>query len=221
MVGLRLSGLCAAALQVLDSLAEARYDSSIAIVVYHPFDQFKIHPADTLRLRGFDYYQPPALVLDRRQIELPSWVSDSQYTQALEDAIDSLLPDSTYTTIELAGEADSASGMLAVRVTVDSAPPDADLRLKCVITEDSAADSIGLRYDRVARRFMPSIEGKAFSLARTDTLWDTLRFSCAGWRPRELSAVAFVEDARTGKVVQSAELRRFAEPARRKSCLVK
>jgi hypothetical protein len=209
MVGLRFSGLCAAALRLVDSLAQTRYDSLVAIVVYHPFDQFTIRPADALRLQGFDYDHPPALVLDRQQIALPGWVSDSQYAHALASGMDALMPDSSFTTIELSGEADSDSALLVIRVMVDSTPEDADLRMRCVITEDSAADSLGLRYNRVARRFVPNVSGNAFSLARADTLQETLRFSCAAWQPEKLSAVVFVEDAHSGEVVQAAELRRF------------
>jgi hypothetical protein len=124
--------------------------------------------------------------------------------------IDAAKSESSFVSLWLSGEADSTSGMVIVKAAVDSVPPGMSLRLKCIITEDSVADSMALRYPRVARRFLPDLSGKPFAVARLDTLYDTLAFSCAGFRPGQLSAVVTVEDVNSTKVMQAAELRRFA-----------
>lgn len=194
---------------MLDSLAIARYDSGVAVVVYHPLvgDPFRIPPDDSLRLLGYNYTTPPSLVLDRRQIELPSEIE--QYPEVIGNNLDAAKSESSFVTILLSGDADSTGGTVIARVAVDTVAPGANLHLKCIITEDSVADSMGLRYDDVARRFVPSLDGTAFSLARTDTLYDTLRFTGTGYNPLKLKAVVFVEDVNSGKVLQAAELRRF------------
>jgi len=172
-----------------------------------PGDLFRIPPADSLRLAGYDYSVPPALILDRRQVEMPAQIEE--FEEAITNYVDAAKFESSFVNVHLTGTANSVSGTIIARVTVDSVAPGADLRLKCIVTEDSVADSMGLYYPRVARAFVPDVQGREFSIARFDTLYDTLAFSCAGFRPEQLSAVVTVEDANRDRVMQAAELRRF------------
>jgi len=172
-----------------------------------PGDLFRIPPADSLRLAGYDYSVPPALILDRRQVEMPAQIEE--FEEAITNYVDAAKFESSFVNVHLTGTANSVSGTIIARVTVDSAAPGADLHLKCIVTEDSVADSMGLIYPRVARAFVPDVQGREFAIARFDTLYDTLDFSCAGFRPEQLSAVVTVEDANRDRVMQAAELRRF------------
>lgn len=178
--------------------------------MYHPtqFDLFRIPPDDSLRLAGFDYSVPPALIVDRHQVEMPAEISE--FEEVLINNIDVAKSESAFVSIAVNGEADSAQGRVFIKVAVDTVTPGTSLRLKCIITEDSVADSMGIYYPRVARAFVPDVQGKEFSIARFDTLYDTLSFSCAGFRPEQLSAVVTVEDANRDRVMQAAQLRRFA-----------
>ena len=179
----------------------------MAIVDYHPIDLFMIRPDDSLRLLGYDYDVPPALILDRRQVELPSEIQE--FAEAIANYVEVAKSESSFVSLWLSGEADSASGKVFVKAAMDTFETGANLRLKCVITEDSVVDSMGLRYPRVARRFLPDLQGKPFAVARFDTLYDTLSFSCAGFQPGQLSAVVSVEDVNSNHALQAAELRRF------------
>ncbi len=177
------------------------------VVMYMPVGRFRVTDEDSARRSP-----PKHLYLDGNRVLNMDDYGPTQYGSAFAGSIDvaksrpsfvSLAAESTY--------ADTADGVLVVMLTVDSVPPGADLRLVAIVTEDSVVTSgpLSARWDRVARRVLPGYAGKAMSLARGDTLYDTLRFSTAGCNPTKLKAGVYLHDARDSSVVQSLNIRRF------------
>jgi hypothetical protein len=197
--------------QALDSLAHFRYHDSVAVVAYHPFpeDQLSINPDDSIRVAPYPHVRgQPAVVLDGyRLVEIPS--DPGRIAQALADEIDAVKSDSPFVNLTVTGVIDSTRGRLLIAATMDTMEPGADLRLHCVLTEDSLIAGLGGRYDHVPRKFLPDLNGKPFYVARGDTLSDTLSFTPPDSLLRRLHAVVFVENEQNHRVVQAAELTRF------------
>jgi hypothetical protein len=95
---------------------------------------------------------------------------------------------------------------------MDSIAPGSMPTLHCVVTDDSLLDPLGGAYFRVPFQLLPDLNGMPVSLARGDTLVDTLTFATAGHRLDKLGAAVFVEDAsgtEEHRVLQSATISRF------------
>jgi hypothetical protein len=200
--------------RALDSLSAKRYDSTTAVISFIPRGRFAIPPDDTVHLAP---YHVPAkwLVLDGRdKIDFTAMPAED-YGTDFASGIDQARSESSYVTLAVAAAAvdtDEAEGIIVVKVTVDTTMPGSDLRLLAVVTEDSMATHARypVVFDRVARRFVPDAAGKSFSVARFDTLYDTMRFSTVNMRPSQLGAAIFVEDASDHTIVQATQLWRFS-----------
>jgi hypothetical protein len=202
--------------RALDSLARTRYGDSLVIIDWLPYSQdtLNINPADSLRLSRYQHNSgQPTLVLDGYQaVGMPS--DPSEYYETFDAAIRRVKSTATYVTLTLTGEADTVEGRVIVTLVMDSLTPGSRPTLYCVVTEDSLTDLLGPSWDRVPRAFVPSDAGVPVSLARGDTLVDTLTFTTAGHRLDKLGAAVFVEDTSVSKehpVLQSATLSRFVQ----------
>jgi hypothetical protein len=116
--------------------------------------------------------------------------------------------------LELSGSA--GSGVCSVQVRawgVDSTPAET-LRLFVAICEDSVVSRLPgnaeTLFSRVVRRLLPDENGLAVTLRLGDTCTTVQRSACEPfWNPARLSAVAFVQDVATRKVLQAGSLRRL------------
>jgi len=192
-----------------------RYGDSLVVVAWHPYahDMFNINPDDSLRVARYQHNPgQPSLVLDGYQeVAMPS--DPSEYYQAFDAAITAVKSTASYAALTVAGDADTVEGRLIITVAMDSITAGTSPTLYCVVTEDSLVDRLGAVYSRVAAQFVPDRNGLLLSLARGDTLVDTLTFSTIGHRPDKLGAAVFIEDASGNeehRVLQSATLERFA-----------
>jgi hypothetical protein len=196
---------------------KARYGDSLAIVEWHPYahDPMNMNPDDSVRASRY-VHNPgqPSLALDGYlEVVMPS--DPSQFYGAFDAAIQSVKSAGSYITLSAVGSADTAEGRVVVTLAMDSILPGTNPTLYCVVTEDSLVPDtlMGGSYFRIARRFLPDINGVPVSLARGDTLVDTLTFATAGHRPDKLGAAVFVEDANgteAHRVLQSATIRSLA-----------
>jgi len=133
-----------------------------------------------------------------------------RYADEFNNAVVGAKSTASYAFIEAVGAADSVQGSLVVRVAIDSAAPGTQPTLYCVVTEDSLTDPLGGTSNRVARQFLPDMNGIPLNLARGDTLSDTLAFDVSGHAPRHTRAVIFIEDAAAAephRVLQAATVR--------------
>jgi len=192
-----------------------RYGDSLAIAEWHPYayDTFNINPDDSLRVARYQHNPgQPSLVLDG-YLELVMPSDPVQYYGEFANAVKVVKSKSTFVTLMVdSAAADSAQGVIIVRVTADSITPGSSPTLYCVVTEDSLLDALGGAYFRVAAQFLPDRNGVPVSLARGDTLVDTLTFATTGHRLDKLGAVVFIEDVsgtEEHRVLQSATIDRF------------
>jgi len=205
---------CALAAQALDSLVRTRYGDSLVVVEWHPYatDTLNMNPDDSLRVSRYQHNRgQPSLVLDGYQaVAMPS--DPSEYYETFDAAIQSVKSTAAYVALTVTGEADTAQGRVIVTLAMDSITPGSTPTLYCVVTEDSLLDPLGGAYFRVPAQFLPDRNGVPVSLARGDTLVDTLTFATAGHRLDKLGAAVFVEDAsgtEEHRVLQSATINRF------------
>ena len=193
---------------------KARYGDSLVIVEWHPYatDPFNINPDDSLRVAGYQHnHGQPSLVLDGYQaVAMPS--DPSEYYATFDAAIQAVKSTAAYVALTATGEADTVEGRIIVTLAMDSITPGSTPTLYCVVTEDSLLDPLGGSYFRVPLRLLPDRNGVPVSLARGDTLVDTLTFATAGHRLEKLGAAVYVEDAsgtEEHRVLQSATINRF------------
>jgi hypothetical protein len=205
---------CTLAAQALDSLMRTTYGDSLAIVEWHPYatDTMNINPDDSLRVAGYQHNKgQPSLVLDGYQaVAMPS--DPSEFYETFDAAIRAVKSTAAYVALTVTGEADTVEGRVIVTLAMDSITPGSSPTLYCVVTEDSLLDQLGGAYFRVPAQFLPDRNGMPVSLARGDTLVDTLTFATAGHRLDMLGAAVFVEDAsgtEEHRVLQSATINRF------------
>ena len=205
---------CTLASQALDSLMRTRYGDSLAIVAWHPYahDTLNINPDDSIRMSRYQHNPgQPSLALDGYlQVTMPS--DPSEYYATFDAAIRTVKSTPAFVTLTATGEADTVEGRVLVTLAMDSITPGTNPTLYCVVTEDSLLDQLGGAYYRVPAQFVPDRNGVPVSLARGDTLVDTLTFATAGYRLDKLGAVVFVEDAsgtEVHRVLQSATISRF------------
>jgi hypothetical protein len=202
------------AARALDSLVKTRYGDSLAVVEWHPYstDALNINPDDSLRVAGYQHNPgQPSLVLDGYlQLAMPS--DPSEYYESFDAAIRTVKSTAAYVMLTATGDADTVEGRVIVTLAMDSITPGSTPTLYCVVTEDSLLDPLGGAYFRVPERFVPDRNGIAVSLARGDTLVDTLTFATAGHRLDKLGAAVFVQDTSATeehRVLQSATINRF------------
>ena len=191
-----------------------RYGDSLVIAEWHPYayDTFNINPDDSLRVFRYQHNPgQPSLVLDGYlEVVMPS--DPAQYYGEFDNAVKSVKSDTSFMMLEASGEADSSVGRVFIRLAADSITPGTSPTLYCVVTEDSLPAPLGGAYFRVPAQFVPDRNGPPVSLARGDTLVDTLTFAIAGYRLDKLGAAVFVEDASgtdEHRVLQSATIDRF------------
>jgi len=202
------------AARALDSLVKTRYGDSLAVVEWHPYvlDTFNINPDDSLRIARYQHNPgQPSLVLDGYlQVAMPS--DPSEYYGTFDAAIRTVKSSATFVALTATGEADTVEGRVIVTLAMDSVTTGSTPTLYCVVTEDSLLDPLGGAYFRIPARFLPDRNGVPVSLARGDTLIDTLTFATAGCRLDKLGAAVFVEDVKgteEHRVLQSATINRF------------
>jgi hypothetical protein len=186
------------------------FDSSVAVIAYLTTGRFAIPPDDSLHLAP--YASPvKTLVLDGRDKVDIATLPMEQYYETFVNSISLASSESTYVTLAASGEIAGDSGFVVAKIAVDSTVPGADLRLVAVLTEDSVTTTgmFAVRFDKIARAFLPDYQGRPFTVARSDTLYDTLRFACTGYRARKLGAALFVKNSNSPEVLQAAVLRRF------------
>lgn len=196
----------------MDSLSNSRYDSLMPVIVWMPVGRFSLAPDDSIHLGNYGW-AVKSLILDGDSVAHTDEVPPNQYGPVFADLIDIAKSTPTYATLIVdSAHADSAGGALLVRVTADSVPPGAQMRLVAVITEDSVVTEgfLGTTWDRVARRVVPNWQGRELNLARGDTLYDTLRFSTAGLNPAKLKAAVFIQNAANWTIVQSLGVNRLS-----------
>jgi hypothetical protein len=206
---------CTLAAQALDSLVRTRFGDSLVIVEWHPYagDTFNINPDDSLRVSRYQHNPgQPSLVLDGYvAVEIPS--EPTQFYSTFDDAIRAVKSEPVFVTLVVdSAMADSTQGRILLHLVADSTTPPSNPTLHCVVTEDSLLDQLGGAYFRVPAQFLPNRNGMPVSLARGDTLVDTLTFATAGHRLDMLGAAVFVEDAsgtEEHRVLQSATINRF------------
>ena len=191
-----------------------RYGDSLVIAEWHPYayDTFNINPDDSLRVSRYQHNPgQPSLALDGyQQVAMPS--DPSQYYATFDAAIRTVKSTAAYVALTATGAADTVEGRIVVTLAMDSISPGSSPTLYCVVTEDSLVDVLGGAYFRVPAQFVPDRNGLPVSLARGDTLVDTLTFATAGHRLDKLCAAVFVEDAsgtEEHRVLQSATIDRF------------
>jgi hypothetical protein len=192
------------------------YGDSLVLVVWHPYahDSLNINPDDSVRVARY-VHNPgqPSLALDGYlQVSMPS--DPAEFYETFDAAIRTVKSTGSFVSLSAAGSADTVEGRVVVTLAMDSITPGSNPTLYCVVTEDSLVpDTIfGGAYFRVPQQFVPDLNGVPVSLARGDTLVDTLTFATAGHRLDKLSAAVFVEDASGNvehRVLQSAIIDRF------------
>ena len=202
------------AARALDSLVKSRYGDSLVMAEWHPYayDEFNINPDDSLRVSRYQHNPgQPSLALDGyQQVVMPS--DPSEYYATFDAAIRTVKSTAAFVALTVTGDADSVEGRIVVTLAMDSITPGSVPTLYCIVTEDSLLDQLGGAHFRVPQQFVPDRNGLPVSLARGDTLIDTLTFATVGRRLDKLGAAVFVEDAsgtEEHRVLQSATLDRF------------
>ena len=194
-------------MRALDSLSAVDYDSAMPVVVYMLPGRFNATPEDSARRSP-----PKTLYLDDSAVVNMELHQPSEYGEVFSGNIE--VAKSRPSFVTLAAEstyADTADGIVVVRATADSVASGADLRLAVIVTEDSMVTQgfLNARWDNVARRVVPSYDGRPITLARGDTLYDTLRFTTIGLNPAQLGAAVYVRDANDLSVLQALSVRRL------------
>lgn len=202
------------AVRVLDSLAVNRYNLELAVVNFLDTGSYRFRPDDSAHLAPYSL-PVKTLLLDGGGQHNFATVSEAEYGRFFASNIDvaKSVPSFVFLQIDSCA-ADSARGLMVVKLAVDSTPPGADLRLLGILTEDSVLTysraSFRIYFDKVARGIVPDYAGKHLpALSRGDTLYDTLRFTNPGWKTRHLGAALMVMDANSHQVLQAARLSRF------------
>jgi hypothetical protein len=193
---------------------KARYGDSLVIAEWHPYahDEFNINPDDSVRMSRY-LHTPgqPSLALDGSlEVVVPS--DPFEYYETFDAAIQTVKSTAAYVALTATGDADTVEGRIVVTLAMDSIAPGSTPTLYCVVTEDSLLDALGGTHFRVPRQFVPDRNGLPVSLARGDTLVDTLTFPTVGYRLDKLGAAVFVEDTsgtEEHRVLQSATIDRF------------
>ncbi len=171
-----------------------------------------MNPDDSLRVARYQHNPgQPSLVLDGYlQVAMPS--DPVEFYGAFDAAIRSVKSTASYVALAATGDADTVEGRIIVTLAMDSITPGSNPTLHCVVMEDSLLDQLGGAYFRVPVQFVPDRNGIPVSLARGDTLVDTLTFATAGHRLDKLGAAVFIEDesgTEEHRVLQSATISRF------------
>ncbi len=182
------------------------------IVVWIPVGRLGVAPDDSLHLARYGY-EVKSLILDGDSVAHTDEIAPNQYFRVFGDLVAVAKSKPTWASIAVdSAWADGSNGGVAVRVTADSIPPGTQLRLVAVITEDSVVTQgfLSAIWNRVARRVLPDWQGREVSLARGDTLFDTLRFSTAGLNPAKLRAALFIRNAAEWTIVQSLGVSRLS-----------
>lgn len=180
-------------------------------VAYHPYpeDTFALIPDDSLRTAAPYQHERgvPGLIIDGRQVTMPD--QSDQYDSSFTDDISVAKSESSFIDLTVTGTLNTGQcSVFVTGVKLDASPVNPNLRLYCVVVEDSLRDQLGGLQFRVPRKFLPDVNGTEFSpAARFDTLSDTFAFNFGSWALSHTSVVAFVQDADTRKVAQCAELR--------------
>jgi hypothetical protein len=193
-----------------------RYGDSLVIVEWHPYgvDTLNINPDDSIRVSRYQHNRgQPALALDGyQQVAMPS--DPSEYYATFDAAIRAVKSTAAFVALTVTGDADTVEGRIIITLAMDSITPGSSPTLYCVVTEDSLVPDtlLGGAYFCVPAQFVPDRNGVPVSLARGDTLVDTLTFATAGHRLDMLGAAVFVEDASGAeehRVLQSVTISRF------------
>ncbi len=214
---------CPFAARALESLV-TEFQDSVVIIAYHR----RLH-GDTLspeyvEMRRAVYYESggePATVFDGGEVVR---TSGPEYNyEIFRNYIlkaKSVLPKAQ---IEVEGWIESGTGTAVVLISgVDSTPPDT-LRLFLVVTEDSvrsllpgATDSL---YNNVMRAMIPDFSGWGFTLLPGDTVRFEEKFPIPNfWDKERLRIVAFVQERKTNRVLQTAKTN-IKAPSRAKRSL--
>jgi len=177
------------------------------VVMFMPVGRFLVTAEDSVRRSP-----PKHLYLDGSRVLNMDDYGSNQYGSTFAGSID--VAKSRPSFVTLAAEstyADTSEGVLVVMATADSVRPGADLSLVAIVIEDSVVTSgfLGTRWDHMARRVVPDYSGKSISLARGDTLYDTIRFSTTNCNPAKLGAAVYVQDRSDNSIIQSLSVRRF------------
>lgn len=178
-----------------------------------PQGRFGVSPDDSLHLANYGYV-PKSLILDGDSVAHTDEIAPSQFGRTFADLIDVAKSTPTYAVLLLdSAWADTAAGAVCLRVTTDSTLPGVPMRLLAVVTEDSVVTegSLGTTWNHVARRVVPDWQGRELTLARGDTLYDTLRFSTAGLNPAKLKAAVFIQNAADWTIIQSLSVNRLTQ----------
>lgn len=207
---------CPYAARALDSLAMELHDSVVVIAYHRRMAGDTLSPEYVEERRGL-YYETggePATVFDGGtpvrtpgpEYNYPTFRNFIMAARGVPPGVQ----------LAVAARLDSSGGTLTVQVSgVDSTPAES-LRLYVVLVEDSvratlpgATDSV---FNRVMRQMLPGPRGRAFLLARRDTLQfsETFRFA-PGWSPARLGVVAFVQHPVTNRVLQACGLKRLQQ----------
>jgi hypothetical protein len=195
-------------------LVRTRFGDSLAVVEWHPFssDTFNINPDDSLRLARHQYAPGLPLVVVDGYLKVANVYDPSEWFAKCDSVVREAKAPASYVNLHATGEVTGMTGSVVIEMAIDSLAPGCAPILYCVVTEDSLVGMFGEVYSRVARRFVPDRNGIPVSLARGDTLRDTLTFATAGMRPDKLGAVVFVEDTsgtEPHRVLQATTIRHF------------
>ena len=177
------------------------------VITFIPVGRFRVTPEDSARRSP-----PKWLYLDDSAVVNMDLVAPAEYGAVFADNIDVAKSRPSFVTLSAESSyADTADAALVVMATADSVSPGSDLRMIAIVTEDSVvtSGSLAARWDKVARRVIPDYDGRPVTLARGDTLYDTLRFSTDGLNPEKLGAAVYIRNAVDGSIVQTLNVRRF------------
>lgn len=201
---------CPYAARTLDSLVKEFKDSVVVIAYHRRVAGDTLSPEYVEEWRGL-YYESggePAVVFDGGEVVRtpgPEYNYETFRNYIL--GAKGVLPKAQ---LAISAEIDSATGKITVSAWgVDSTPQDT-LLLFVVITEDSireclpgATDSF---FNNVMRAMLPSPRGKPVRILRADTLTTEIDFQPQPfWNFNRLSAVAFIQEPGTKKVLQTAK----------------
>ena len=203
---------CPYAAHTLESLAK-EFADSLVIVAYHRRVAGDTLSPEYVEVRRAFYYESggePATVFDGGEaVRTPGPEYNYEIFRNYFLGAKALLPQAQLT-VDL--ELDSTLGRVKVSAFgVDSTPAES-LRLFIVITEDGirerlpgATDSV---FNRVMRLMLPDVNGQVVWLEKGDTVSVEQEFSIpAVWKKERLQAVAFLQNMRTRRVLQTVSTR--------------
>lgn len=201
---------CPYAAHTLESLAQEFHDS-IAVIAYHrrvAGDTLSPEYAESRRGLYYESGGEPAVVFDGGEVvRTPGPEHNYETFRNYILGARSIFPKAQ---LKLEAYLDSGEAEITVQAWgVDSTPAET-LALFVVITEDSiraplpgATDSV---FNDVMRAILPLPNGKPVRLYRADTLTTEIDFSVrSSWNLARLSAIAFIQEPGTKKVLQTAK----------------